>query len=142
MELYDGGRSGLFPAADRDLRWAPPVHVLPGAYLASSDARRRVVVLIREVRESGSAARDDLLVAVRVLCLREIVSGLQVEPKARIGAEIASQPNSSISGDVACAAHDLGEPVGRNIQFLRERARRKAEGNEIFLPQHFAGVCP
>src|SRR6185312_12682260 len=35
MELYDGSRSGLFPAADRDLLCIAPVHVIrAGAWLA------------------------------------------------------------------------------------------------------------
>src|SRR5258708_23864162 len=95
-----------------------------------------------EAGVSGSPARHDLLVAVSLLRFGEIVRGLQVQPEARIGAEVASQPNRGIRGNVTRAAHDLGQAVGRNTQFLRQGSRRQAERHQIFLPQHLSRMSP
>src|SRR5438552_3629588 len=43
----------------------------------------------------------------------QIVRGLKIQPEARIGAKVASQPNRGIRGDVARTAHDLCQAVSR-----------------------------
>jgi hypothetical protein len=90
--------------------------------------------------ESRRGARHDLLIAVQLLRLGKIVGSLQVQPEARIGAEIPSEPDRRIRRDIARAAHDLGQAVGGNAEQLRQGPRRQAEQHEVFLAQDFAGM--
>ena len=67
------------------------------------------------------------------------MSGLQVQPEARIGFEIATQADRRIGTDIARSAHDLCQAVGRDAKVLCQRTGRQAERKEIVLAQDFAG---
>lgn len=98
-------------------------------------------MLMNGARRSGRRSWLDGLVAMGLLGFRQIVRGLKVEPEARIGAEIAAEPDRGIGGDIARAAHDLGQAIGRNAERAGEFSRGEAERHKKFFFQYLAGMC-
>lgn len=84
--------------------------------------------------------RGYLRIVGRSLCLGEVVRDLQVDPKARVGAEIPAQAQGGIGCDAAPLAHDLAQAIGRDADGLGQRACAHAERLQIFLAQHLAGM--
>lgn len=52
----------------------------------------------------------------------QVVSGLEIEPEARIGVEIAAEPDRRVGGDVTALAQDVADPVAGDAERLGKRA--------------------
>jgi len=78
--------------------------------------------------ESCRRSRTNLRIVMLRLRLGEIVRGLQIEPKTRVGAKVPSETGSRLSAVTSRSpAHDLGDPIWRHAEVFCDRARRKAE---------------
>src|SRR5262245_50430876 len=119
-EEREGGEFKRFPGCSA----RPPMRA---AALRAADHGRALHA------KSRYLAWNDFPVAVGIFGLGQIMRRLQIEPETRIGAEVTPKPDGSVRGNVAGAAHDFGEAVGRYIQQFRQRARRQAERHEKFL---------
>jgi len=63
--------------------------------------------------------------------------GLEVHPELGTIAEIKPQPERRIGGNAAPIIDDLGNPVGRDADRLRERVLRQTIARQKLLLQHF-----
>lgn len=68
--------------------------------------------------------------------------GLQIHPKLRTIAEVQAQPKRGIGRDAPPIVDDLGDPVWRDLDRLRELTLRQTIRPQEFFFQHFArGDC-
>src|SRR5260370_8770196 len=71
---------------------------------------------------------------------RQVIGGLQIQPKSRVDVEKASKPDSRVRRHVAPLADDIADPVAGDADGLRQGVRREAEGRQVFLSEDFAGM--
>ena len=112
--------------------------LLAHTYMLGPNGDSNGCVSFRDYNAFLNAYRNQGIRRLAVVARRR----LQVQPEARVGAEIAPQPDRRIRRHIARAAHDLGQAIGRNTQHLRQGTRRQAERHQIFLPQHLSGMSP
>src|SRR5260370_1668410 len=71
---------------------------------------------------------------------RQVIGGLQLQPKSRVEVEKASKPDRRVRRHVAPLADDIADPVAGDADGLRQGVRREAEGRQVFLSEDFAGM--
>ena len=101
-------------------------------------ARRRLNFPLLLRHQRTHIALDDPL--QRVLCDFQIIAGLRVQPEARTGVEIASQPQGGIGSDAPPPVNDLRNPGHRNVQVERQPVHAEAERLHEIFAQNLTGM--
>src|ERR1051326_1217692 len=68
----------------------------------------------------------------------QVVMALEIQPELGTIAKVQAQPKRCVRCNTPPIVNDLGNPVRRNPNSLREAALRQPIGREEFLLQHFA----
>jgi hypothetical protein len=71
---------------------------------------------------------------------RQVVGGLEVQPKSRVDVEKAPETNGGVGGHLAPLTDNVADPIGGHAKGLRERARRQPERLQIFLGENLPGM--
>jgi hypothetical protein len=76
----------------------------------------------------------------RTLGCSQIVYRLQVQPELRGAAEIAREPHGGIGSDTPALKNDVTNARRAQVQSLGKRVCAQAQGLQVLLTKHFAGV--
>jgi len=68
------------------------------------------------------------------------VGDLRIEPKARVGVEVAPKAECRVGGHTAALAHDLADGFGWDADGSGQLARAHLKRCKILLTQDLAGV--
>src|SRR5438477_12716058 len=70
----------------------------------------------------------------------QIIGSLQVQPRARISAKVASQPHRRVRSDCTAFSHDVINALCWDIQSFGQGRRNYAEGSQIVFAKYLAGM--
>jgi hypothetical protein len=76
----------------------------------------------------------------RTLGCSKVVYGLQIQPELCGAAEVAREPHGGIGSDTAALQNDVTNALWAQAQSLGKRVCAQAQGLQVLLTKHFAGV--
>ncbi len=88
----------------------------------------------------GPHGHDGILQILVQLGSAQVESGLQVQPRLCVSAEIAAQAQRSISRDATTFQHDVIDTGGRYVQVSRQCICAQAQGAQVVLAEDLARV--